>query len=498
MLGSLTAIWLYAGSASRENAAALHLEKSVMQLHILVRGLSDAVVTENSIPSRELVAASARKFKDLRALAAHEDVQLLAGWDGIEDSITRLMADKGNVAFDDDGLIAVGRISSEIEKIIAGSTARAEAQRAQARNAERLANIVTLGALALIVVGTFAFVLAFNRNVTRPVEAAIKVAGRVAEGDLSARAVSSGHGQAARLVDTMRDMSEKLGAIVTDVRGGTETIDEAALQLARSNEDLARRTERQATTLEETAASMEQLTTAVAENAASSKLASQKAAQARATAAQGGEVVGKFVEKMESIRDGSRRMSEIIGTIDGIAFQTNILALNAAVEAARAGEQGRGFAVVAAEVRSLAQRSGLAAKEIKSLIEASSEQVDDGGRMVESTRQIMQEIESSIDEASSLVQSISQASEQQASGIHQVNGAVAQMEQTVQENAALVESNSKAARALREQAGTLKQAVSIFKLDEDHAGAPALPQPAEPFAGKAPEAPILYRMSHRL
>jgi methyl-accepting chemotaxis protein len=308
--------------------------------------------------------------------------------------------------------------------------------------------------------------------VTRPVESAIAFADRVAEGDLTVRAQAQGGGQAGRLLRTLGDMCGNLGAMVADVRHGTETIDDAATELARGNEDLSRRTERQATALEETAASMEELSTAVAGNASNSRLASRKAAEARATATQGGEAVGRFLGKMASIQEGSRRMSEIIGVIDGIAFQTNILALNAAVEAARAGDQGRGFAVVAAEVRALAQRSATAAKEIKLLIGQSSEQVADGGRMVESSRTIMQEIEASIDEVSRLVQAISQASEEQASGVQLISGTLVQMEQTVQENASLVERVASASRALKEQAGTLKRAVAIFVLDDAQTAAP--------------------------
>ncbi len=465
--GAMTAIWTFANIASRENASALRHEASVTQLHILLRGLNETVVSQGSLASLELVQSAIHGFENLRpGLAQVENAESLSRWDGVTRQVAKLMQERRNSAFDDDALIALGRISSSIEKMIAGLEKRAAEQRTRAGSAEQVANIVIFVAAGLTLLGTGAILLAFHANVTRPVEAAIEVTDHVAGGDLKSRPRQKWSGPGGRLLRALQDMSDNLARIVADVRNGTDTIDAAAARLAASNVNLSRRTELQATVLEETAASMEELSTAVAGNAANSRIASEKAAHARTTSGEGSEMVERFLGKMESIQDGSRRMAEIVGVIDSIAFQTNILALNAAVEAARAGEQGRGFAVVASEVRALAQRSATAAKEIKSLIQDSSEQVAAGGRMVEATRKTMLDIVSAIDEVSHAMDSIRQASDEQASGIRQVSGAVVQMEQTVQENASLVQQISTASQSLEEQAGKLKHAMAVFKLDD--------------------------------
>ncbi|WP_058195988.1 methyl-accepting chemotaxis protein [Xanthomonas translucens] len=287
----------------------------------------------------------------------------------------------------------------------------------------------------------------------------------IAAGDLSVRM----HGEFQGVFATMRDdanaTSEQLAAIVGGIQSAAVSINAAASEIATGNDDLSRRTEQQAASLEETAASMEELTSTVKQNAEHARQANQLAVGAASVASQGGEVVGQVVTTMSGIETSSKKIADIISVIDGIAFQTNILALNAAVEAARAGEQGRGFAVVASEVRTLAQRSANAAKEIKNLIDDSVSQVANGSALVRQAGQTMSEIVSSVQRVTDIMGEISAASQEQYAGIEQVNQTVTQMDEATQQNAALVEEATAAARAMEEQAGQLTEAVAVFKLD---------------------------------
>ena len=290
----------------------------------------------------------------------------------------------------------------------------------------------------------------------------------VAQGDLSVR-LDVKPGDTTSLLAKLAAMQASLAAVVTNVRQNSESVATASAQIAQGNQDLSQRTEEQASALQQTAATMEELGTTTRNNADSAKQANQLAQGASAVAAQGGAVVGKVVSPMQGISDSSRKIGDIIGVIDGIAFQTNILALNAAVEAARAGEQGRGFAVVASEVRSLAQRSAEAAKEIKTLIGRSVEQVEQGSLLVDQAGKTMGEIVGSIRRVSDIVAEITAASAEQSSGIQQVGDAVTQMDQVTQQNAALVEESAAAAESLKGQAQQLVQAVAVFKLSHDGA-----------------------------
>jgi methyl-accepting chemotaxis protein-2 (aspartate sensor receptor) len=303
-----------------------------------------------------------------------------------------------------------------------------------------------------------------RRMITRPLLESSHVAEQVAQGDLTIRLSSQRNDEIGRLTDSMNQIGSGLMGVVQSVRRGAEQVASASAEIAHGNQDLSARTEKQASALEQVAASMEELSSQVKHNADNARQANQLAVNASAVAVRGGEVVGQVVQTMKSIDDSSRRIADIIGVIDGIAFQTNILALNAAVEAARAGEQGRGFAVVASEVRSLAQRSADAAKEIKSLISASVERVDEGSRLVSHAGTTMEEVVASIKRVNDIMGEIAAASNEQSSGVSQVGEAVTQMEQATQQNAALVEESAAGAENLRVQARQLVDAVSIFKL----------------------------------
>ncbi|MFM9924750.1 methyl-accepting chemotaxis protein [Variovorax sp. H27-G14] len=345
-----------------------------------------------------------------------------------------------------------------------------------------------LSALALVLGALLAWRLTLG--IVRPLGHAVTVAETVASGDLSTDIRVESRDEAGQLMQALREMNASLSKVVGEVRMGTETIATASGQIASGNQDLSSRTEEQASSLEQTAASMEELTSTVKQNADNARQANQLAVSASAVAVKGGSVVSQVVDTMGSINASSKKIVDIIAVIDGIAFQTNILALNAAVEAARAGEQGRGFAVVASEVRSLAQRSAAAAKEIKTLIGDSVEKVEEGSKQVAEAGRTMDEIVGSVQRVTDIMGEITAASQEQTSGIEQINQAISQMDQVTQQNAALVEEASAAAQSLQEQAGSLVQAVSIFKLDRNAVASPrAAFTPITPIAKVARAAP---------
>ncbi|UYC10297.1 methyl-accepting chemotaxis protein [Xanthomonas sp. CFBP 8445] len=310
----------------------------------------------------------------------------------------------------------------------------------------------------------------------------------IAAGDLTARMHGDFQGVFATMRDDANATTEQLAAIVARIQTAAASINGAAAEIAAGNDDLSRRTEQQAASLEETAASMEELTSTVKQNAEHARQANQLAAGAASVASQGGVLASQVTEKMNGIEASSRKIADIISVIDGIAFQTNILALNAAVEAARAGEQGRGFAVVASEVRTLAQRSSNAAKEIKTLIDDSVERVAEGSTLVEQAGTTMQEIVASVQRVTDIMGEISAASQEQSAGIEQVNQTITQMDEATQQNAALVEEATAAARSMEDQAGQLNQAVALFKLETAAAVAIAAPAPARRPVPPAPAA----------
>ena len=318
--------------------------------------------------------------------------------------------------------------------------------------------------LAGIVVIALGLAVAVARIVARPLSEAVEIAQRVAQGDLTVSIRAASTDETGQLMESLRAMNDSLQKIVGEVRQGTDTITTASQEIATGNLDLSSRTEQQAGSLEETASAMEELTSTVKQNADNARQANQLAVSASEIASQGGDVVGQVVQTMEGITESSRKIADIISVIDGIAFQTNILALNAAVEAARAGEQGRGFAVVASEVRSLAQRSAAAAKEIKELIDDSVEKVGAGSQLVERAGSTMTEVVASVKRVTDIVGEITAASHEQSTGIEEINRAITQMDEVTQQNAALVEEAAAAAQSLQDQAGRLTDVVGVFKL----------------------------------
>jgi methyl-accepting chemotaxis protein len=325
---------------------------------------------------------------------------------------------------------------------------------------------VMIGSSVAAVVAALLLALLITRTIVGPIRQAVSVAQTVAAGDLRSSVDVTRHDELGELQAALKAMNESLVRIVGDVRQGSESIASGSAQIATGNADLSTRTEQQASNLQQTAASMEEMNTTARNSADTARQATQLATSASSAAVKGGEVVGQVVATMQDIQQSSQKIADIIGVIDGIAFQTNILALNAAVEAARAGEQGRGFAVVAGEVRNLAQRSAEAAKEIKTLIGASVGKVESGARLVGDARAAMDDIVGQVSRVTDLISEIGAAAGEQTEGIGQVNTAITQLDQATQQNAALVEESAAAAESLRTQAARLAEAVGFFRLRE--------------------------------
>jgi methyl-accepting chemotaxis protein len=446
-----------------------------------------------------------KSLADLKALGLSADENKILG------EIAALDADTDKafkeaigqiLAFNSEGGAKVisGRIDPLNTRTLALINKLVEAQAAHAK--EVMDGSVTSDRnlmLMLFVLGGVAVALGvvcaavITRSITLPLSGALAVAQKVAAGELTSQVTVEGKDETSELLQALKDMNDSLAKTVGDVRTGTEMISTASQEIASGNADLSARTESQASSLEETASSMEELTSTVKQNADNARQANQLAVSASSVAEKGGSVVAQVVETMGSIKASSSKIVDIIGVIDGIAFQTNILALNAAVEAARAGEQGRGFAVVATEVRNLAQRSAGAAKEIKELIGDSVGKVDAGSKLVDEAGQTMDLIVTSIRQVADIMGEITAATQEQSNGIEEVNQAITQMDEMTQQNAALVEQAAAAAESMQEQAQMLAQAVSIFKLSHDETArrpaAVAAPRPAAPSRAVAAPAP---------
>jgi methyl-accepting chemotaxis protein len=414
-----------------------------------------------------------------------ESVALLAAYDKASQPVLLQIQDGGydNARVVDKMLARakehVAQLEANIEKIdaIVGS----ETRQAEARFAGAMQTVllVFVGTLALVVVLVVPLTLLNSHSITTPIRYARTVAQTIAAGDLTQPIRVEGRDEASDLLRALQQMQQWLQQVVGDVRQSSANIEIASREVASGNTDLSARTEQTASSLQATASSMAQLTGTVRQSADAARQASQLATSAAEVAQRGGAVVAQVVSTMDEINGSSRRIGDIIGTIDGIAFQTNILALNAAVEAARAGEQGRGFAVVAGEVRSLAQRSAEAAREIKALIGASVEKVDSGSRLVADAGSTMGEIVASVQRVSDIIGEVMAASGEQSQGIGQVNGAVVQLDQMTQQNAALVEQSAAAAESLKDQAARLAGLVANFNVGPAaHPAPPPTPHPA--------------------
>ncbi|WP_284617081.1 methyl-accepting chemotaxis protein [Aquabacterium humicola] len=374
-----------------------------------------------------------------------------------------------------DSATTINKISGRAtEQIVAAEEAIGAIRMANAKSAETARDhmkqavqrtlIGFAAALAVAVLLVVPLTLANSASILRPISQANELARAIASGDLTRPVTDAGRDESAQLLKSLDAMQQQLRSLVGQIRSSADSIQTASVEVATGNQDLSQRTEQAASNLQQTASSIEQLTGAVRQSADAASQANQLASSASAVAQRGGEVVSQVVSTMDEINASSKKIADIIGTIDGIAFQTNILALNAAVEAARAGEQGRGFAVVAGEVRSLAQRSAEAAREIKSLIGSSVEKVETGAKLVQHAGSTMDEIVSSVRRVSDIIGEITASSAEQSAGIGSVNGSVVQLDQMTQQNAALVEESAAAAESLKDQAQKLAGAVGVFRL----------------------------------
>jgi methyl-accepting chemotaxis protein len=405
--------------------------------------------------------------KELLALFAELDNHSTAAQKAIEAVINHAMTGNPTEAAKAvrEGMVPIQIKTNETLKTVRSVLARRATEVVDDGRAAARSSMLGLGALALLLLGVGAGVAGLiARSVVRPLQQARVAVAAIATGDLSQVIDAQGRDESAEMMVQLAQMQAALRTLVGDVRAGVDSVNTASREIAGGNADLSQRTEQQAGNLQQTASSMEQMSAVVRQNADNARAASQLAASASAVATRGGEVVQRVVDTMGQIQTSSRKIADIIATIDGIAFQTNILALNAAVEAARAGEQGRGFAVVASEVRSLAQRSGTAAREIRQLIGNSVERVEAGSSLVDEAGKTMGDIVAQVQRVTDLMGEINASTQEQTQGIAAVSAAVAQIDSMTQQNAALVEESAAAAQSLSQQASKLNHVVGVFRL----------------------------------
>jgi methyl-accepting chemotaxis protein-1 (serine sensor receptor) len=490
----------YAGEVSSRQVLANQLMQAVTARAMAVRNvlLADAGAEREAQRARfnqahDKAAAALAQFRQSLASASQSserERQLLeqigqadARSGAVAQGIVKMaFEDKHHeavVKLNQEGTPLVAALLASVDEIIALGTQQAATEVQAATETYERSRYVLLGVCALAGMLAVGLGLWITASITRPIGQALGVAQSVAAGDLRVHIDTGGRDEAARMLQALAAMRDQLAHTVADVRCNAEGVAAASAQIAHGNQDLSQRTEEQAASLQQTAASMEQLGSTVKHNADNAQQANQLALGASEVAVKGGEVVSQVVGTMKRIESGSRRIADIIGVIDGIAFQTNILALNAAVEAARAGEAGRGFAVVAGEVRTLAQRSAEAARQIKALITDSVRRVGEGSALADQAGRTMGEVVAAIQRVTDLMGEINAASAEQSAGVGQVGQAVTQMDQATQQNAALVEQSAAAAASLRLQAQRLVQAVSVFSV-----------APANGFAARAWATPV--------
>ena len=426
-------------------ATATGMEAKVKRIEALVQGDKAEGLLAAIATARQ---AYNDKLNEIRELHRGGEPNVPA----LVDKDLRPLADKYLQSLDD------------LRKTMAAQLAESQADTSTLAKASQV--LLGVGTLVAVALGAL-MGLTVTRSIVRPLQQGQQAAESIADGDLTHPITASGNDETGQLLQALSTMQSRLATIVGNVRYSAEGVATASAEIASGNNDLSARTEQQASALEETAASMEELGSTVRQNADNARTANQLAMSASTVAQQGGDVVAEVVDTMKGINDSSRKIADIISVIDGIAFQTNILALNAAVEAARAGEQGRGFAVVAGEVRSLAQRSAEAAKEIKGLIGTSVERVERGTALVDKAGATMTEVVSAIRRVTDIMGEISAASSEQSQGVSQVGEAITQMDQATQQNAALVEQSAAAADSLKTQAGQLVDAVAVFRLSDN-------------------------------
>ncbi len=461
--------------------------------------ISDAIGTDRlsreAAAYKKRLAAAHKSLTELKGENAEEQKTLKAATDRLAEymkaadlaiELGSVDVNTGTAAMQTADFAYIEMVKN-LDSLVEAEKRKAEKMFEQAHASYTTAWITMLALAIAAVIVSLLVATGQARWIVSRLSRAMSSAEALARGDLTHRTASDSKDEVGQMLGALSNSTEQLARLVGSIRGITESVKVASGEIARGNQDLSARTEEQASSLEETASSLEELTSTVRQNAENARQASQLAADASGAAGKGGNVVQKVVETMDGITASSRKISEITAVIDSIAFQTNLLALNAAVEAARAGEQGRGFAVVAAEVRNLAQRSAAAAKEIKGLIEESVGRVQSGSQLVSQTGAAMEEIVGAVKRVNEIIGAITTASQEQSMGIDQVNQAMAQIDRVTQQNAALVEEAAAAADSLQDQASQLVNEIVVFKLDDaaGHSRAAAIAAPAAKLAAIA-------------